>query len=110
MLERVNFLDNPSKEELASCFADVVTQIAQDVGFPNTSFVDLKVLTFFFCYQMIVTERWVVCFRALFAADHVRGSPFSPNQTGQYFYLVATSCCYVLLVLVMKHGREFQLF
>ncbi|KAF8097255.1 hypothetical protein N665_0292s0034 [Sinapis alba] len=31
VLERVNFLDNPSKEELASCFADVVTQIAQDL-------------------------------------------------------------------------------
>ncbi|KAL0698843.1 hypothetical protein Bca4012_054965 [Brassica carinata] len=30
VLEKVKFLDNPSKEELASCFADVVTQIAQD--------------------------------------------------------------------------------
>lgn len=36
MLDGVNFLDNPSREELASCFADVVTQIAQDVGFSNT--------------------------------------------------------------------------
>lgn len=33
MLEGVKFLDNPSREELASCFADVVTQIAQDVCF-----------------------------------------------------------------------------
>ncbi|KAF3612162.1 hypothetical protein DY000_02046634 [Brassica cretica] len=31
VLEKVKFLDNPSKEELASCFADVVTQIAQDL-------------------------------------------------------------------------------
>lgn len=42
VLERVNFLDNPSKEELASCFADVVTQIAQDVGLSNPFFQDLK--------------------------------------------------------------------
>lgn len=34
MLEKVKFSDDPSKEELASCFADVVTQIAQDVSFP----------------------------------------------------------------------------
>ncbi|CAH2033971.1 unnamed protein product [Thlaspi arvense] len=33
VLEKVNFLENPSKEELASCFADVVTQIAQDVAY-----------------------------------------------------------------------------
>ncbi|XP_009109857.1 THO complex subunit 2 [Brassica rapa] len=31
VLEKVKFLDDPSKEELASCFADVVTQIAQDL-------------------------------------------------------------------------------
>ncbi|KAH0878593.1 hypothetical protein HID58_065987 [Brassica napus] len=31
VLEKVKFLDNPSKEELASCFSDVVTQIAQDL-------------------------------------------------------------------------------
>ncbi|CAN8291333.1 unnamed protein product [Cochlearia groenlandica] len=31
VLEKVKFLDNPSREELASCFADVVTQIAQDL-------------------------------------------------------------------------------
>ncbi|CAN7066101.1 unnamed protein product [Brassica rapa subsp. trilocularis] len=41
VLERVNFLDNPSKEELASCFTDVMTQIAQDVGLFNTFFKDL---------------------------------------------------------------------
>jgi len=32
VLEGVEFLDKPSREELASCFADVVTQIAQDVS------------------------------------------------------------------------------
>ncbi|CAN7034385.1 unnamed protein product [Brassica rapa subsp. trilocularis] len=31
VLEKVKFSDDPSKEELASCFADVVTQIAQDL-------------------------------------------------------------------------------
>jgi THO complex subunit 2 len=31
VLEGVEFLDKPSREELASCFADVVTQIAQDL-------------------------------------------------------------------------------
>ncbi|CAH8349699.1 unnamed protein product [Eruca vesicaria subsp. sativa] len=31
VLEKVKFLENPLKEELASCFADVVTQIAQDL-------------------------------------------------------------------------------
>lgn len=39
MLEKVKFLDNPSKEELASCFADVVTQIAQDVGLSQTLYL-----------------------------------------------------------------------
>lgn len=38
MLDGVEFLDKPSKEELASCFADVVTQIAQDVSLSNNSF------------------------------------------------------------------------
>ncbi|XP_023644586.1 THO complex subunit 2 isoform X2 [Capsella rubella] len=31
VLDGVEFLDKPSREELASCFADVVTQIAQDL-------------------------------------------------------------------------------
>ncbi|KAF2573519.1 hypothetical protein F2Q70_00004095 [Brassica cretica] len=52
VLERVKILDNPSKEESASCFTDVMTQIAQDVAYD------------------------------------VRGSPFSHNKIGQYFYLV----------------------
>ncbi|KAG5375318.1 hypothetical protein IGI04_039914 [Brassica rapa subsp. trilocularis] len=63
VLERVNFLDNPSKEELASCFTDVMTQIAQDVAYD------------------------------------VRGSPFSHNKIGQYFYLVATGCGFALSIL-----------
>ena len=44
VLERVKFLDNPSKEESASCFTDVMTQ-----NF-NTLFKDL--------IQMIVSGYW----------------------------------------------------
>ncbi|CAF1928293.1 unnamed protein product [Brassica napus] len=51
VLEKVKFLDNPSKEELASCFSDVVTQIAQDVRLSNTFFEDLTVL-FSFILQL----------------------------------------------------------
>ena len=54
VLEKVKFLDNPSKEELASCFADVVTQIAQYVRLSNTFFEDLTVL-YSFILQLTMT-------------------------------------------------------
>lgn len=47
VLEKVKFVDNPSREELASCFADIVTQIAQDVRLSNTFFEDLTIFDFF---------------------------------------------------------------
>ncbi|KAH0906137.1 hypothetical protein HID58_037964 [Brassica napus] len=72
VLERVIFLDNPSKEELASCFTDVMTQIAQDVAYD------------------------------------VRGSPFSHNKIGQYFYLVATGCGFALSILNLNWFEKLK--
>ena len=44
-------MDNPSKEELASCFTDVMTQIAQDVGLFNIFFEDLiQMIVSGYCY------------------------------------------------------------
>lgn len=44
-----------------------------------------------------------------FAAYHVRRSPFSPNEIGQYynlFYLVKTARGFDLLVLIMNENSS----
>ncbi|CAN6868599.1 unnamed protein product [Brassica oleracea] len=66
VLERVKFLDNPSKEESASCFTDVMTQIAQDVGLFNTLFKDL--------IQMIESEL---------VSEKLKGLPYGIHLGGE---------------------------
>ncbi|WZZ10565.1 hypothetical protein YC2023_096486 [Brassica napus] len=56
VLEKVKFSDDPSKEELASCFADVVTQIAQDLTMSGDHRSRLTKL----CSKVQLAAKWLV--------------------------------------------------